>query len=215
MTIELLHGVMLAGVGVNACCVVGGRRSRSAVSIVSTVLMTVAMLDASFGWLGVAPLVWTGLLLAWAMLTAVLLRPRPGGVARSLGMAAGDSSPQGVARVLVSAAGSGSGSGRSLPGNALHLFHTLGLVVLAAQLTAHSRGGATGAGAVGPAAARVAASVHDHMASPLPLIVAGAGLLFVGYALVLLLTPRRSNIERTSLASMGAMTLAMGLMPLL
>ncbi|TFB70630.1 hypothetical protein E3O06_14345 [Cryobacterium glaciale] len=214
MTIELLHGVMLAGVGVNACCVVGSRRSRSAVTIVSTLLMAVAMLDASFGWLGVAPLAWTALLLAWAMVSAVLLRPRPGGaVAR--GAVRGGTVLGGT--VLASAASTstlhgavlGAAVGRIVPGNALHLFHTLGLVVLAAQLTAHSMAGRA------DAAGTATASAHDHALSLLPVVVAGAGLLFVGYALVLLLATRCSSVERGTLASMGAMTLAMGLMPLL
>jgi hypothetical protein len=179
MTIELLHGVMLAGAGVNACCAVVSRRSHNAVMIVSTLLMAAAMLDAGFGWLGMAPLVWTGLLLAWAMVSGAFLRPERG---REIAV-------QGTTR----------------PDTTLHLFHTLGLVVLAAQLTAHSMTGTAG----------TAESAHEHELPILPLVVAGAGLLFIGYTLVLVLGARRTRGERGTLLSMGAMTLAMGWMPLL
>lgn len=111
-----LHAVMLAGAGVNACCSLGSRHSRSAVTITSTVVMGAAMLDTSLGLFGVAPLVWTVLLLAWGMVSAAALRHRRGAV------------PPPVAA-----------------GGILHVHHLLGLIVTAGQLAVHGGMGA-GAG---------------------------------------------------------------------
>jgi hypothetical protein len=76
--VETLHGIMLVGASVNACCVLGSRRSRSALAGVSTLLMLAAMTDAAFRVVGLSPLLWTVILIGWGMTGAALLRGRFG-----------------------------------------------------------------------------------------------------------------------------------------
>ncbi|TDW29381.1 hypothetical protein [Cryobacterium psychrophilum] len=109
MTLDLLRGLMLAAVGVNACCLLGSRHSRNTVTIVSTVLMTAAMIDVSFALLGIPPLAWTCLLLAWSMLCAAALRRRTANTATPTSTHAGNH----------------------------QLHHLLGLIVLGGQLAGH------------------------------------------------------------------------------
>ena len=175
--VETLHGIMLVGASVNACCVLGSRRSRSALAGISTILMLAAMTDAAFSVVGLSPLVWTVILIGWGMTGAALLRGRLGVVH---------------------------------PGGVLHLHHLLGLMVTASQLAVHAL---AAPGAATSAAAGASSSAHAHAGS-LPLVfAAGAGLLFIGWSVALLLGRGRTRLERGNLAGMAAMSAAMGLMP--
>jgi hypothetical protein len=179
--IQTLHVIMMVGAALNLCCVLGSRGSRSGLTVVSTVLMLTAMTDATFHVVGIAPLVWTVLLLAWAMACAGLLRRRAGLVQRQAGQA--------------DAAGPGH------PFGALHLHHLLGLIVMAGQLAMHA-----------PIAA-VTGTGHAHSASVLMIVAGVQGTLFVLWSVMLVLSVRRTVIERGNVMSMSAMTAAMGIMP--
>ena len=172
--VETLHGIMLVGAAVNACCVLGSRCSRTALAGVSTLLMLAAMTDAAFQVVGLPPLIWTVVLIGWGMTGAALLRGR---------------------------------FTAAQPGGALHLHHLIGLIVTGSQLAVH---------AVMSPAATVAGDIpaaHAHSGSLLLVFAAGAGVLFIGWSVALLLGGGRTRLELGNLAGMATMTAAMGLMP--
>lgn len=209
MTADVVHGVMLAGVGVNTCCVFGSRRLRTRITVVSTLLMAVAMLDVTLGLGGLPPLVWTAILIGWGIASAAATRHRAAATALSPPPtdAARPSLP--LPSLPLPSLGLCSLPLRSLPlrhaSSTLHLHHSIGLIVLAAQLAAH--------GIVGATASAGESGSHVHSLTALPLLGAVGGLLFVAYSVLLLLSTGRSRLERGTLASMAVMTLAMGLMP--
>ena len=86
------------------------------------------------------------------------------------------------------------------------LHHPLGLVVTAGQLMAQtvmSPGAGSGAGSAG----------HSHSDSLLLPLVCAAGVAFVVWSLVLLVTESRTRLERGTLLGMSAMTAALVVMP--
>jgi hypothetical protein len=182
--IETLHVIMMVGAALNLCCVLGNRRSRSGLTVVSTVLMLTAMTDATFHIFGIAPLLWTVLLIIWAMVCAGLLRRRAGAAAAA-------------------AAGQAAGSGH--PFGALHLHHLLGLLVMAGQLAMHAP--------IAAISQSTTSAGHAHSASVLMIVAGVQGVSFVVWSVVLVLSVRRTVIERGNLMSMSAMTAAMGIMP--
>ncbi|KFF58887.1 hypothetical protein JF66_15180 [Cryobacterium sp. MLB-32] len=118
---ETMNALMIVAAAVNACCVVGSRRSRSFHTLVSAGLMAGAMLDTATHVLGVPPLLWAVILVGWGILGAALHRMRDGRLAAPMGVP-----------------------------STVHLHHGLGLIVTAAQLMAHSQHTAAGPlGAVG------------------------------------------------------------------
>lgn len=188
--VETLYGIMIVGASVNACCLVGSRRSRSVPAVASTILMLAAMTDVGFGVVGLSPLLWTVILIGWGMVSAALVR----GHARRAGLG---TEPRAQGQHM---------------GGAIHLHHLLGLIVTASQLAVHT--------AMAPATltatdlASSPHSVHAHPSSSLLLaIAAGAGVLFIAWSVVLLSAASRSWLERGNLVGMSAMTAAMGLMP--
>ncbi|TFC24156.1 hypothetical protein E3O55_16190 [Cryobacterium sp. MDB1-18-2] len=120
-----LHGIMIGGASLNLCCVLGSRRSRSGLAVVSTLVMLAAMTDSAFGVFGLGPLPWAAILIAWGLTCSALLRRRTATGAPQ------NATPHGGA------------------GQTMLLHHPLGLVVTAGQLMAHtvmSPGGAAAAG---------------------------------------------------------------------
>ena len=143
-----LHGIMVAGASLNLCCVLGSRRSRSGLAVVSTLVMLAAMTDSAFGTFGLGPLPWAAILIAWGLTCSALLRRR-----------ASAGSPVGA---LATPHG---GAGRTML-----LHHPLGLVVTAGQLMAHTvMSPVAGAGAAGH-------SHSDSLLLPL-VCVAGAAFV--------------------------------------
>ncbi|MEB0000015.1 hypothetical protein QN367_12995, partial [Cryobacterium sp. RTS3] len=71
-----LHGIMIGGASLNLCCVLGSRRSRSGLAVVSTLVMLAAMTDSAFGTIGLGPLPWAAILIAWGLTCSALLRRR-------------------------------------------------------------------------------------------------------------------------------------------
>ena len=69
-----LHGIMIGGASLNLCCVLGSRRSRSGLAVVSTLVMLAAMTDSAFGVFGLGPLPWAAILIAWGLTCSALLR---------------------------------------------------------------------------------------------------------------------------------------------
>jgi hypothetical protein len=182
---------MIGGASLNLCCVLGSRRSRSGLALVSTLVMLAAMTDSAFGTIGLGPLPWAAILIAWGLTCSALLRRRlvPAEVSHIDVRQAWEprfATPHGAA------------------GPTMLLHHPLGLVVTAGQLMAHtamSPGG--GAGAAG----------HSHSDSLLLPLVCVAGAAFVLWSLVLLVTESRTRLERGNLLGMSAMTAAMTVMP--
>ena len=90
MTAEVLHlSALLATAG--ACCAVGGRQYRRVSEVVTAVVMVAAMAHIVLGWTFVAPVVWTAILLAFAMSEAAVYRirsERGGGERAGAGMMA-------------------------------------------------------------------------------------------------------------------------------
>ena len=74
--ISALHLIMIVAAASSLCCVLGSRRTRSVTAVAGTVLMAAAMADLALGLIGLAPLVWTTLLMGWAMVAAGAARWR-------------------------------------------------------------------------------------------------------------------------------------------
>ena len=193
-----LHGIMVAGASLNLCCVLGSRRSRSGLALVSTLVMLAAMTDSAFGTIGLGPLPWAAILIAWGLTCSALLRRRlPASSAPRL---AAEVSHIDVRKPREHRSATPHGT----EGPTMLLHHPLGLVVTAGQLVAHTvmspGGGAGGSG-------------HSHSDSLLLPLVCAAGAAFVVWSLVLLVTESRSRLERGNLLGMSAMTAAMAVMP--
>ncbi|WBM79015.1 hypothetical protein KIV56_10715 [Cryobacterium breve] len=194
-----LHGIMIGGASLNLCCVLGSRRSRSGLAVVSTLVMLAAMTDSAFGTIGLGPLPWAAILIAWGLTCSALLRRRLAPVSPAPRLAAE------VSQIDVRTSRERrSATPHGTMGPTMLLHHPLGLVVTAGQLMAHtvmSPGG--GAGAAG----------HSHSDSLLLPLVCAAGAAFVVWSLVLLVTESRTRLERGNLLGMSAMTAAMAVMP--
>ena len=194
-----LHGIMVAGASLNLCCVLGSRRSRSGLAVVSTLVMLAAMTDSAFGTIGLGPLPWAAILIAWGLTCSALLRRRAvfaEGARIDVHEAREPrfATPQGGAvRAAVHRGG-----------QTMLLHHPLGLVVTAGQLMAHTvMSPGSGAGGAG----------HTHSDSLLLPLVCVAGAAFVVWSLVLLVTESRTRLEQGNLLGMSAMTAAMAVMP--
>jgi len=81
--VETMNVLMIVSAAVNACCVVGSRRSRSLHALMSTGLMGGAMLDTATHLLGVPALLWAAALVGWGMVGAAVHRVRDGNRAGS------------------------------------------------------------------------------------------------------------------------------------
>lgn len=206
--IPTLHLIMIVAAASSLCCVLGSRRTRSVTAVGGTVLMAAAMADLALGLVGLPPLVWTAVLLAWAMVAAGAARWREVREAREAR----------VARVALTA-GSAGPDAAALPDAAaagrrhLHLLHQLGLVVVAGQIAlcgmAVGGAGSVGGGGLVPGAGMT----HPHPVSIFVAVVCVAGALFVVAAAAMVLVGQRSRPERGNLLSMSVMTAAMAVMP--
>lgn len=76
--VETMNVLMIVSAAVNACCVVGSRRSRSLHTLMSTGLMGGAMLDTATQLLGLPALLWAVALVGWGMVGAAVHRVRDG-----------------------------------------------------------------------------------------------------------------------------------------
>lgn len=191
--VPALHLIMIVAASSSLCCVLGSRRTRSITAVGGTVLMAAAMADLALGLVGLAPLGWTAVLLAWAMVSAGSARWRERRAAAGQTVFADSAIPDAAA------------AGR----RHLHLLHQLGLVVVAGQIAlcasmADGAGSAAGAG-VG--------MTHPHSVSVFVAVVCVAGALFVVAAAAMVLVGQRSRPERGNLLSMSVMTAAMAVMP--
>ena len=195
--IPALHLIMIVAAASSLCCVLGNRRTRSVTAVGGTVLMAAAMADLALTMLGLAPLIWTLILVGWAMLTAGAARVRQG---RAVAVHSG-ALP--VAALTIDGALDAAAVGR----RHLHLLHQLGLVVVAGQI-ALSAAMAGGAGS-SPGAGQT----HPHVMSVFVAVVCVAGALFVVAAAAMVLAGQRSRSERGNLLSMSVMTAAMAVMP--
>jgi len=112
---ETMTAFMIVAASVNACCVVNNPRSRSFNTLLSTMLMAGAMLDAGTHVFGIPVVLWAVVLIFWGMAGAALHRTHIGsGTASLTALAAPDRS------------------------GVVHVHHLLGLIVTAGQLMAHS-----------------------------------------------------------------------------
>jgi hypothetical protein len=188
--IPTLHLIMIVAAASSLCCVLGSRRTRSVTAVGGTVLMAAAMADLALGLVGLAPLAWTVILLAWAMVSAGAARWRHG-------------LPTAVHTLSADAASPAAAVGR----RHLHLLHQLGLVVVAGQI---ALGGAMTGGAMTGGAGGM---THPHSVSTFVAVVCVAGAFFVLAAAAMVLVGQRSTPERGNLLSMSVMTAAMAVMP--
>ena len=119
---ELLHGWALATAAIGTCCLAADRRRARAPELAASVLMLLAMLDASRPAPLLAPVIWAAMLLIAAMALAAVRRSRSDAADRIM---------------------------RSRGARAMHLHTTLGLVLMAALLLGMPHSGVDGGHAHG------------------------------------------------------------------
>ena len=201
--ISALHLIMIVAAASSLCCVLGSRRTRSVTAVGGTVLMAAAMADLALGLIGLAPLVWTTLLMGWAMVAAGAARWREGRTAMDHEAGPGGAVPAAAATATESRAAVTTDGPRHL-----HLLHQLGLVVVAGQIALC--GTMAGGTATSPG---LGGMTHPHSVSIFVAVVCVAGALFVVAAAAMVLVGQRSRPERGTLLSMSVMTAAMAVMP--
>jgi len=212
--ISALHLIMIVAAASSLCCVLGSRRTRSVTAVGGTVLMAAAMADLALGLIGLAPLVWTTILVGWAMVAAGAARWREGRTAVDHKAGPGGAVPAAAypAAVVPAAAATATESRAALttdgPRN-LHLLHQLGLVVVAGQIALCG----TIAGGTAASQGLGGGMTHPHSVSIFVVVVCVAGALFVVAAAAMVLVGQRSRPERGTLLSMSVMTAAMAVMP--
>ena len=217
--ISALHLIMIVAAASSLCCVLGSRRTRSVTAVGGTVLMAAAMADLAFGLIGLAPLVWTTLLVGWAMVGAGAARWRDGRSAVVHGVSPGVAVPFAVVPAAAFPAAfvpAADALATESPANVstagprhLHLLHQLGLVVVAGQIALC--GTMDGETATSPGLG--GGMTHPHSVSIFVAVVCVAGAIFVVAAAAMVLVGQRSRPERGTLLSMSVMTAAMAVMP--
>jgi len=212
--ISALHLIMIVAAASSLCCVLGSRRTRSVTAVGGTVLMAAAMADLALGLIGLAPLVWTTLLMGWAMVAAGAARWREGRTAMDHEAGPGGAVPAAAypATVVPAAAATATESRAAVTTDGprhLHLLHQLGLVVVAGQIALCG----TMAGGTAASPGLGGGMTHPHSVSIFVAVVCVAGALFVVAAAAMVLVGQRSRPERGTLLSMSVMTAAMAVMP--